>query len=156
MGLSRLARSTCCQRPFRFSPERCVPVERRSHLWRPTVLENLSTLPRASVNCQPNGCTFTAQPCMYGNCCSDASCGAQTRSKAGPVKRFTQPSQERKTPGAIEIELKILGGLANRRETLRKLSSRIQALWPEPISYWVSVSDDYPAREDSFSTAGIY
>ena len=87
-GLSRLARSTCCQRPFRFPPERCVPVERRSPYGdRPSSKTHQPYREfRTTVN--QTAAHSCAQLCMYGNCCSYASCGAQIRSKAGSNARF--------------------------------------------------------------------
>jgi hypothetical protein len=51
--LSRLARSTCCQRPFHHPPERDGSVAHGAHECAPVRPRNLAKIPRRCRTCQP-------------------------------------------------------------------------------------------------------
>ena len=110
-GLSRLARSTCCQRPFRFPPERRVPVERRSHNGdRPSSKTHQPYREfRRTVNqTVAHSC---APSCAAGNCCSNAVCGAHN-AQQGRLDRTLCTDFRAQNAESRQNELKILGGLA--------------------------------------------
>ncbi len=103
MGLSRLARSTCCQRPLCFPPERCPSVEpqNQKRICCPRKPFNLTAIARKlSMRCNAPG--FTSE---LDRRSAEERAERQARSA---ITRFSG----RKTPRANSFQLKILGGLA--------------------------------------------
>jgi len=141
-NFSRLARSTCCQRPFHLTPERggAVGVGPMAH-----VLET----PNTHLN---GSCWETFQPYRESRCPSTrAAMRESTLARRRFYARFGRSA--RKAPsaccrfqGAPSREARILskrslGGLAMNAKPFGELCPRIETPWPGPISYTVIVSD---------------
>ena len=152
-NFSRLARSTCCQRPFHLTPERGGSVGADP-------LARVLETPGTHLN---GSCWETFQPYRESRCpstrapeVSPARINFGTAALPRPFRaeRAEAPSACCRFQGAPSrkagiLNKRSLGGLAIVAKPFGELCPRIETPWPGPISYTIIVSDVSALARDS-------